>query len=481
MAQDCSVCCEKINKSNRKPVVCGFCSYQSCISCAKAYLLGSTMDPHCMSCRKAWNREFMDEMFSKTFMNSEYKKHRENVLIDRERSLLPATMPYAEDVKRARTYRKEQKDVKNRLSALVHGATFYNTPRTLERCDKEEEHEIEVATLRLRSRYLTQRIDILERPERYVVVRNNAANNDNNNNNAPTEEKRKFTRACPSEGCRGFLSTQWKCGLCETWACPECHEVIGQDKQAANHVCKPENVESAKLIAKDSRPCPSCASLIFKISGCDQMYCIQCHTAFSWRTGKVETGIIHNPHYFEVMRKRGVTVPRRQHDCALAPDTYEFNGHIRAITNHQATIKYFCGALRFVNHIVHVELVRGFRPPDINNNRDLRVKFMLGEIDEDKFKRQLQCKEKKHEKAREGRLVLSMFTTALTDMLNRVHQLRHLDEILQVQKEIAELTTYTNECFEKLGSRFVCKAPYIREASKECTKNEEWRFEPVGW
>ena len=26
-------------------------------------------------------------------------------------------------------------------------------------------------------------------------------------------------RKCPDENCRGYLSTQWKCGVCEKWAC----------------------------------------------------------------------------------------------------------------------------------------------------------------------------------------------------------------------------------------------------------------------
>lgn len=35
---------------------------------------------------------------------------------------------------------------------------------------------------------------------------------------------------------------------------------------------------------------------------CDQMYCTICHTAFSWRTGQIETGRVHNPHYYQHLR-----------------------------------------------------------------------------------------------------------------------------------------------------------------------------------
>jgi hypothetical protein len=37
-------------------------------------------------------------------------------------------------------------------------------------------------------------------------------------------EKRQFVRACPVADCRGFLSTAWKCGMCDNWTCPDCHE-----------------------------------------------------------------------------------------------------------------------------------------------------------------------------------------------------------------------------------------------------------------
>jgi hypothetical protein len=111
-------------------------------------------------------------------------------------------------------------------------------------------------------------------------------------------ERAKFVRRCTFEGCKGFLSSVWKCGLCSNWVCPECFEVKGTDKDVA-HECKPDMLETAKLIKKDTKPCPSCGEMIMKTEGCDQMWCIECHSAFSWKTGRLETGNVHNPHFFE--------------------------------------------------------------------------------------------------------------------------------------------------------------------------------------
>ena len=121
------------------------------------------------------------------------------------------------------------------------------------------------------------------------------------------KKKKEFVRACPVNGCTGFLSSQWKCGVCETWTCKDCMEVIGKDKEA-EHVCNPDVLASAQLLKKETKPCPSCSAAIYKISGCDQMWCTQCKVAFSWKTGLKVSGTIHNPHYYQWQRQNGGNV-----------------------------------------------------------------------------------------------------------------------------------------------------------------------------
>ena len=117
-----------------------------------------------------------------------------------------------------------------------------------------------------------------------------------------------FHRKCSVENCRGYLSSQWKCGLCSTSFCKDCHL-----EKKEGHVCNKDLVATISFLEEDTKPCPKCSTPIHKIDGCDQMWCTMCHTAFSWRRGTIETRI-HNPHYYEWLRDGGGELPRNDGD-----------------------------------------------------------------------------------------------------------------------------------------------------------------------
>jgi hypothetical protein len=143
-------------------------------------------------------------------------------------------------------------------------------------------------------------------------------------------------RGCPGEGCRGFLDEKWICGVCDMSVCSHCHIGLGEDEvveerhgsaavdQAPEgkrwHICNPDQIATARLLARDTKPCPKCKALISKIDGCDQMWCTQCQTAFSWQTGQVEEGRVHNPHYYEWQRRNKGSVPREPGDVVPGGD-----------------------------------------------------------------------------------------------------------------------------------------------------------------
>ena len=170
-------------------------------------------------CSKPWTRKQIRDAFTLVFINGTLREHKERVLFDKERALLPATQSIVEGKIEAKKIQKEIHAVYEQMAGL-----------------RRQVEQLELA----RRQAETHR---------------------------PRAEARAFVRACPAEECRGFLSTQWKCGVCEKWTCPECHIVKGYTRDA-EHTCNEDDVATARLLAADTKPCPKCATGIFKIDGC---------------------------------------------------------------------------------------------------------------------------------------------------------------------------------------------------------------------
>ena len=91
---DCEVCCEQV----KRMVKCLYCSYISCFSCNERYILESINKPHCISCKKEFSSSFLHDNFTKSFITKKYKLHREKILFEKEKYLLPATQPEVEKI-----------------------------------------------------------------------------------------------------------------------------------------------------------------------------------------------------------------------------------------------------------------------------------------------------------------------------------------------------------------------------------------------
>lgn len=377
---NCSVCCADFTNVQRKEICCPFCNYSACLSCNKTYLLDSTDDIHCMNCKAPWNMSFVTSMFPKTFLTKDYKLHRENVLLDREKSRIVSTIPMAEEEKQKRKVKAMALELKKERDAKFDEINSLN-----------------------------RRIYELEHEEREV-------------------RKKVFVHRCVSEGCKGYIDSEWKCGLCHISVCPSCICIINKE---AEHLCNPDDIASVKMIQNDSRQCPSCSIPIIKIDGCDQMWCPECKEAFSWKTGKIEKGAIHNPHYYEYARKNG-DIPRNIGDvpCGGLPNLRELIKHIRKLGVKDHVI---VDVLRMVNHIQAYEMPR-YPVHELGADvyLQLRVKYILNEISEEEWKRSLQKKEKKINSNKNMRLIYDMITSVSVDLFNSVLQCdkgKYLDKV----------------------------------------------------
>lgn len=264
--QECNICCEKYTNHKRKKIQCGACDFECCRNCIETYLLDQ-LQPSCMSCKKNWTDSFCAENLT-SFMRNKWKKHQKEMLFEVEKARFPETMPAVANVLKVKSWKKEQQKDTN---------TIY-----------ELEQKI---------RALKQARSVRERNIERALNGESLVNNEE-------EEKNKYQRACPVNDCNGFLSSQWKCGVCNIWVCKDCFEIKGDTKDA-EHTCDPNTLLTAQALKKETKPCPNCHCSIYKISGCDQMWCTQCHIAFSWRTGKKVRGHVHNPHYYQWINSGG--------------------------------------------------------------------------------------------------------------------------------------------------------------------------------
>ena len=216
-------------------------------------------------------------------------------------------------------------------------------------------------------------------------------------------EKKKFIMPCPNNECRGYLSTQYKCDLCELHTCSKCLEIIGYSKTDP-HVCKEESIQSAELIKKETKPCPGCGTRIFKISGCDQMWCTSCHCAFNWGSGLRAHGVVHNPHFYQHQRniaQQGGQAPRNPGDV-LCGGLCNYQELTRIIDNiyvvmpteeedllKNAEISKKASDLlrkihRVVAHITHYSLDNMRRKVQtLGDSQDIRIDYILQKISKD--------------------------------------------------------------------------------------------------
>lgn len=359
---DCSICAVSFNASTHKQVPFNCCGLSVCKACVRKFLVTDQKMPRCMGCSVGLKKDFLVEHLNFNWVKQVFTPFHSETLLQLALKRLPAAMPLAE---------AEQKRAELRAQNTKYEADIVKLTRQVNRlrdAQKANEYRIrgEDVPLRLRNDLVTEGTGIV------------------------ADVKKKFTMRCPNNGCNGFLSTAYKCGLCNRNTCADCLVVLATGEDA--HVCVESDKASAKMIKTETRACPTCGQRIFKNGGCDQMFCTNplsdgsgvCGTAFSYKTGEIEKGVIHNPHYYELLRLGG-NVPRNIGDvrCGGMPDIRPI---LRVLDTLIALKVQACPDLRAFLLNTHrrlseltqytvVDLRRKIR--DVGETQDLLVQYIL--------------------------------------------------------------------------------------------------------
>ena len=425
METECSICIEKFTKTRRKKITCSSCSHSACLECAKTYLLGSADDPHCMNCRKGWDRESQYLFLGKGFVNGAYRQHQQDLLFEHQKSLLPVTQPAVEQVLLKRKLEDERTELRHSIKMMKRRLTII-------------EHDI----------YRVTRCGL------YPTTRDTIE----------TQQQLK----CPKDGCKGYINKK-ECGLCKSFICRDCFVLLPSHDELNDHECDKDTKETAQLILKSSKPCPTCGTRISKVSGCDQMWCPECEVAFSWRTGQKVHGVVHNPHYYEYMRRRqinGGTGVRNPGDVPCGglvriQDLYNAIDYLQLDpTIHKYQIESASEIHRMLGHVQNIIIDPIRRKLNVRDpHLDKRVMYMMNELSEDKFRSYLTKENNRIEADRACLQIYEMLVTIgnerVRDFVENMHTkeglYKFIDEMEKIREfvitEITKMTRNFNRTF----------------------------------
>lgn len=483
--ESCMVCINNYTPIIRKKIVCKYCKADTCSKCIERYLLDRFEDAHCLHCRVNYNDATLNEICTKTYLKQTYFKHRQEILVNRERANLPGLQQSAIDEKKKRDnlikiaeLRKQIEPLDEQRSKIMEKYNqlyieYYNKLTAKENTTpiREELNKYLEQTENLR-----KQINLINSQIIYLRWPNNERGGLENGEKPEEEEKKKFIRRCTRDGCQGFLSTAWKCAICEYYSCSKCF-VPKTQKQDDPHECKKEDLETATMIKKDSKPCPSCGEFIMKSSGCSMMFCITCKTPWDWNTGKIVTsGHIHNPHYYEWIKRNGDAAPRNPADvpCGGYPGAWELRRMPKGMS--QSTNNRFYEFHRICNEIQDIS-ERTYRSHfDDTNTNKINVQFLLGDFDEKRWGQLLGINERKRKRDREIQEIFAAWRMVAVELINRIQNYSSKNVgsftvlpapeaekfINEWQLEVNELIKMINDALRSVSISYNYTVPYIK-------------------
>ena len=508
-SQDCSVCTENYTESVRSKISCGHCSYTACKPCVTRYLLSQVSDAHCMNCRTGWNHEFLDLNFSKSFCTGVWRDHKKTLLMNREKALLPNFQKYAAAKKKILELTPEFNKAKEEYEIKEHEKQML-----IAKINKQK-NEIGFNMIKSDNPiYINHFEDISkltdlykQESEKYIAyyitnVRLTRYYNSYNDNAKNEAEKKEFIMKCVKDGCRGFLSQSYKCELCSTYVCKDCM-IPKKEKNDVAHTCNKEDIETVSLIRKETRPCPKCGIRISKIDGCDQMWCTSdgCGTAFSWNSGKIISGIIHNPHYYEWLRRNGNgEIPRNPGDnpCGGLPDYTSFAASLRILGLGGQIFARATSISKYVNLIYSIHRcfidIQDYRlglyvtARDQDFFKETHVNYLLGKSTEKQWAHCIFMKEYNIEKRQAVHSVLQTFLNAGADIFRKIVQellnlvkekalnpkytvdTNNFKDVITTIEQMESLRSYINESLVKTGEVMSTPVPQF---------DDNWSWKPV--
>ena len=432
--EKCSVCCEAYSSTIRKKIECPKCEYKCCKKCMELYLLNSIKNTaNCMNCNLEFSSTFLFEKTSKIFGRDKYIEKQAIQVLNEQKTLLPSTLillnKKKENLKRRNEIKKELLELKERTAALYIEFEFL----------KHGNLEMDI------------------------------------------ENDEKCNRHCPVNECKGYLSSAWKCGICDIYVCHECGNVKGK-RTDEDHVCNEDDKKTIIMMKKDTKPCPGCSKYIYKIEGCDQMFCVGCHTVFSWNSGKKLNGVkCHNPHYYAYLRDtNGGVAPRVEGDnpCAANEELQEW-WYLRIKFITVISDRHVLAKLEQIHRSIHHNDDFCFRQVNSKLSEEYKNKVYTSyrekylesspssEYTESNWISNIKSELKMMEKCKQSKMVYDLFKIVAIDIFVKMYK-NFKDVELTYMNEFENIRKYSNiqlaEIYKNYGTKvYMYNDKYILE------------------
>ena len=389
---ECQICYTKTNKN----FICPYCKFEACKICWSNFFTENIQsymkDLCCMNiqCKKEYTIKILYENFSTKFIHS-YNILRGDLLYEIERSSFHRFTSIVETRKKRLELNKKKDDILYKFNDNIQKInyifrkykkfnniyypvmkeifTYYNKKPNLNtlrdilsnynnleeniikkliiinnsynKKNKEKiyknnmeliryflpefinEDLIDILNIReeiIDSKFIKKEIKLINRELSYLY------NRYDNYSNTIVKNK----NFCFTKDCTGILIDNI-CSACNNFCCNKCTRMTDS---SIKHICNEDDIELTKFL-KDSKRCPKCKEMIYKIHGCDVMWCTLCHTHFNYKTGDfIKSGSLHNPEFISYLNSIG--------------ETYQYNP-LDNNNNHFLNTHYYGNRFYYVN------------------------------------------------------------------------------------------------------------------------------------
>jgi hypothetical protein len=190
------------------------------------------------------------------------------------------------------------------------------------------------------------------------------------------------------------------------------------------------------------------------------MYCTACEkrghvTVFSWTTGKIDEGRIHNPHYIEFLRRQKINT-REVGDvyCGGLPDVRHVVHKLNSLGfNADTVIAHHRILSEFLEYDVN-PLRRKMRDMDIHI--ETQIQYVAGLINDRTFERRVCTTERRYEMEKElldiYEVILMVMTETFVNYYNTIDDFSTTQENGRIYiRDVKRFLDNENKCCEELN------------------------------